>query len=387
MRRDAVTWYCYLLLGFLNFALTIQGNVLPFLMSGLGLSYGTASLHSSAIAAGMIVVGLAGDRLARRLGRGLGMRLATFGVILGLLLVAFGPVVSLTLAGCLLIGVPGALIPAVGFAVLADVQGPYRDVAYNESNAVCYAFAISAPLSMSACLWLAIPWWFSLLFDAAIGLALMFAFAGVHLPAPANANRAGSGALPITYWAYWCSLALAVAIEFCVVIWAPTFLGRSVGLTPSTAAGAAAAFSVAMVVGRGAVSRLVRRWPVERLFVLGLAIASAGFALYWGATDPTLAVAGLFVIGLGVAPLYPLALGLAIGAAADQGDAASARVMIAVGLAILLMPAALGRLADAVGLRTALLMVPALILVSVACFIAAELLQRRAGLRAADRAP
>ena len=29
MRRDAVTWYAYLLLGFYTFALTIQGNLDP----------------------------------------------------------------------------------------------------------------------------------------------------------------------------------------------------------------------------------------------------------------------------------------------------------------------------------------------------------------------
>jgi len=381
MRRGAVTWYCYLVLGFFNFALTGQGNVLPFLMSGLGLSYGIASLHSSAIAAGMILVGLAGDRLAQRLGRGSSLRLATVAVILGLLLVAFGPVVWLTLAGCLLIGVPGALVPAISFALLADVQGAYRDVAYNESNAVCYAFAIAAPLSMSLCLWLAIPWWVSLVFAATIGLALTLAFGGVRIPVSRATGRAGSRALPITYWAYWLAIALAVAVEFCVVLWAPTFLNRSVGLTASAAAGSAAAFSVAMLAGRAVVSRLVRRWPVERLFVLGLAVAAAGFAVYWGAGEPIMAVAGLFVVGLGVAPLYPLALGLAVGAAGDQPDAASARVMIAVGLAILLMPAALGRLADAVGLRAALLMVPALILASLACFVVAQMLQHRARLR------
>ena len=132
MRRGPVTWYCYLLLGFFTFTLTIQGNVLPFIKAGLDLSYGIASLHSSAVAAGMVLVGLLGDRFVRRAGRGFGLRLGTAAVIAGLLLMAGAPSVWVSLAGCLLIGVLGALIPAIVFAVLSDVQGEYRASAYNE---------------------------------------------------------------------------------------------------------------------------------------------------------------------------------------------------------------------------------------------------------------
>ena len=68
--RGPVTWYCYLLFGSFNYLLNIQGNVIPFLKSELDLSFRAVSLHSSAIAVGMIAVGLFGDGLRRRLGRG-----------------------------------------------------------------------------------------------------------------------------------------------------------------------------------------------------------------------------------------------------------------------------------------------------------------------------
>ena len=57
MRRGPVTWYCYLSLGFFTYLLNIQGNILPFLKDELGLSYRAVSLHSSAIALGLIAVG------------------------------------------------------------------------------------------------------------------------------------------------------------------------------------------------------------------------------------------------------------------------------------------------------------------------------------------
>jgi MFS family permease len=88
-------------------------------------------------------------------------------------------------------------------------------------------------------------------------------------------------------------------------------------------------------------------------------------------------VVGLFVLGLGIAPLYPLSIGFAIEAASPQAAAASARFMLAVGLSILSMPALLGGLADEVGLRPAHLMVPGLVTVALVCLGIAQLLQRR----------
>ena len=99
------------------------------------------------------------------------------------------------------------------------------------------------------------------------------------------------------------------------------------------------------------------------------------------------AVAGLFVLGLGVAPLYPLSLGFAVGAAGARGDAASARVMLAVGLAILLTPALLGGLADEVGLRLAHLMLPGLVAAALLCLAIARALQRRTSPRPGSQEP
>jgi MFS family permease len=183
--RDASIWYCYLLLSLFTFVLTIQGNVLPFLKSRLGLSYGVASLHSSAIAAGMIVVGLVGDRVIRRIGRNTGLLLGTAAVVVGCILVALAPTVWFSLGGCLLMGVLGAFIPTIVFAVLAGVPAKYRDISYSESNALSYVFAIVAPLSVSFSLWLSIPWWSSLLLAAAVGLAITFACRQTHPADPA----------------------------------------------------------------------------------------------------------------------------------------------------------------------------------------------------------
>ena len=65
----AATWYCWLLTGFYLYSVNLQGNVVPFLQAEFVLSYRAVSLHSSAIAAGIILVGLFGDRVEAWAGR------------------------------------------------------------------------------------------------------------------------------------------------------------------------------------------------------------------------------------------------------------------------------------------------------------------------------
>ena len=70
---------------------------------------------------------------------------------------------------------------------------------------------------------------------------------------------------------------------------------------------------------------------------------------------------GLFLCGLGIANLYPLALALTLGAAAGREDQANARTQLLLGLSAAASPYLLGSLADRYGLTTAFALEPVLI--------------------------
>jgi MFS family permease len=377
MRRGQVTWFSYLMVGFFTYLLNIQGNILPFLQAELDLSYRAVSLHFSAIAIGMIAVGLFGHRIIRRLGRRRALWLAAGGISAGAVLLCLAPAPWASIGSCALIGAPGGLIPAMVFALLAEVQGEHRDEAFSECTAVSYIFAIMAPLAMSLCLSLSLGWRSAVLLGLVIGGAIVLPFRNVPIADPPDLPATERASLPAAYWAYWCMLGAVVALEFSVLFWAPAFLERVAGLSSAAAAASAAAFSVAMLTGRLAASALVRRVVAWQLFLAALLVTILGFLVYWGVGGPVVAVVGLFVLGLGIAPLYPLTIGFAIEAAGPQGAAASARFMLAVGLSILSVPALLGGLADEVGLGPAHLMVPGLVTVALVCLAIAKLLQRK----------
>lgn len=376
MRRDSATWYGYLLLGFFTFLLNIQGNILPFLKRELEIGYGVTALHSSAIAVGMIITGLLGERVIARIGRRRTLSLGGLGAALGAVLLCLAPTAWASIAACFVLGAAGSLVPTVVPAMLADIHGRNRDRAITELSAACYAFAVMAPLAMGAALALDLGWRAALLIGVAMGLAILIG--GRTAPVPESPPLAiGAGRLPAAYWAYWLLLALVVAIEFSVLLWAPAYLERVAGLSPATAASFAAVFALAMLVGRTVGSALVGRFAAPHLFIWALMLTLAGFALYWsGGVVP--AITGLAVLGLGIALLYPLSLGLALEAAGPRGIAASARFMFAVGIAILSAPFVLGALADRVGLALAHLIIPALTLAALACLAVAQMLQRRA---------
>ena len=81
--RGPATWYSWLLTGAYIYLINVQGNVVPFLQAEFNLSYRAVSLHSSAIAAGIILVGLFGERVARAAGRRRTLWLAVGGLATG----------------------------------------------------------------------------------------------------------------------------------------------------------------------------------------------------------------------------------------------------------------------------------------------------------------
>src|SRR5690349_9543026 len=88
--RDRFTWLAYLMLGYFAFMISTLGPLVPFLRAELNLNYSVTALHPSAIALGLILAGITGDRFVTRFGRravfwsgSLGVSLGGIALILG----------------------------------------------------------------------------------------------------------------------------------------------------------------------------------------------------------------------------------------------------------------------------------------------------------------
>ena len=355
-QRDRFTWLAYLLLAFYGYYLNILGPITPFLKDELKLSYTVSSLHFTAFAIGILLVGLSGHRVIQRLGRERTLWVGASGLSLGALALLSGRNPIITIGATFLMGLIGSLILVIIPSALADEHGELRAVAFSEANVISSLVATSAPLLVGWCARLAGNWRMALGVVAIVPLLLRLGFGGITLPPPASIQPQTSRKqlpLPRQFWVYWIAIVLAVSAEFCMISWSADYLAKGLGMPKVDAAQAVSLFLAAMILGRLAGSRMVQNFPAHLLVTISILVAGTGFFIFWQAGTAKVGMGGLFITGLGIASLYPLLLSMAMGAAGGNTVQASARATLASGTAILALPLITGRLADAVGIRQA----------------------------------
>ncbi len=377
--RERLTWASYWMLGYFAFLEAILGPLMPFIRGDLRLSYTLASLHFSAFALGAVVMGTAADHLTQRWGRRAAFWGGGIGMAAGALLVALSPVAAGTILGAFLMGLLGGLLIITLQAALADRHRQFSSVALTEANVFASGFAFLAPLLVGLVTGIGLGWRLALFPILAFLVIIGLRYWSAPFPVPARsaahhelAKAAGGRMrLPLTYWAFWLLIALETGAEWSVVYWGASFLASDSPLSKADDATAMAAFFLAMLIGRVIGSRLTRAFPGILVLAASLVIALIGFPLFWLAPLPFVRVVGLFIVGLGLANVYPLGVALATGAAPSQADRASARLSIAAGLSALIAPFILGALADHIGIGQAFgIAIPLLLLALLAAGLA-----------------
>jgi MFS family permease len=169
---------------------------------------------------------------------------------------------------------------------------------------------------------------------------------------PANEQPGRRGGLPTAVLVVLGAIAGCTAYgEGALTDWGGLYLREDLGATAVLAAAGYAGFSLAMACGRLLGSRLVVAFGEDRLLVGGALLAASGVLLAAWSGSVTLALAGFVLVGLGLANVFPLA----IGRAGALGGAAGVALASTVGYSGLLGgPPLLGFLAQYTGLSIAL---------------------------------
>ncbi len=334
-------------------AVTGLGAALPFLRQELTLTYTQSGMHSSAYALGVIVAGLYGDRLVARLGTRTTLRWSCVGLSFGFTSLALARHPQLTLASSLVMGLMAALVSTLVITSFSARPAEERRLAYTRLSFVGCLAAGCLPLVVGVAerhgaSWRVLPGL------GLLGLATLLAWS-FREPSllPESGTLASSGTLPVAYWFCWTLLLLGISVEFCTIFWAATFVETRLQVAPEDAAGAVTLFLMAMLIGRGLGGVVLARWPARGVLMGTILLASTGFLAYWLGSGPAVVLTGLFLTGLGLANLYPLLVSMAMTAAGEQAPAASARITLAAGSAILLAPFVLAALGEQYGLARA----------------------------------
>ncbi len=351
--RGRSTWALYLIIGLFAYLETSIGPAMPFIRDNLNLGFTAASLHFSAFASGGVLTGMTGERFVRRWGRTVSLWGGMVGMVTGVALLAISPMYAGTLFAAFFTGLTGTVALMANQSALSDLHGARRTVALAESNVAASSAAIMAPLAIGTLDKTGLGWQTALLLGIPVFFLLVLVFGKSEIPpAPiATAKPSERGRLPKLFWIYWAVLFMAASVEWCVAFWGADFIDSVVGLSQSTAATAMSIFFAAMVAGRYAGSRLARTHTGPWLLMRAFALALIGFPIFWLSPLPVVNLIGLFIAGFGIANFYPLSVAAAADAAAHTLDQATARLAIAGGLALLIVPLIVGVISDVVGMR------------------------------------
>jgi predicted MFS family arabinose efflux permease len=351
------------------------GPVVPLIRDEQHVSRAVASLHSTALAAGGVVIGTIFPALARRFSRPVLMWSGLAGAAVAVAAFCLARPVPATIAAAFVASCFASVLLTGVVLALDQLHAPLGTAAFAEANALACAGGAAAPLVVGLTVHFGLTWRPAMAVVPV--LALIAWLARIRLPAGDGVaggagvgGGAGAGApggrLPRAFWLAWVLICMTGSVEMCINLWSGDLLRTHAHLSPGAAAGAISGVVGGMAVGRVIGGRVALRVAAPPLLLAVLAVSAAGFGVLWTATVPWLALAGLVITGLGNGMHYPLGMSLALQTSGGRPDQAAARTLYATAVAFGLAPLALGAIADQVGARLAFLLVPAFLVVAAA---------------------
>lgn len=261
-------------------------------------------------AAGYLAASFASGAIVSRLGIGTVLAWSCFATGASLLGYATAPSWAVLVAWAIVTGLGAGTVDA-GLNTFAATRHGVRTLNWLHA---CYGVgAASGPVLMGALLEAGRAWQLGYVVVGVSQLALAGAFGltrrrwsstGGHdaggtrgVPLGATLRRADVWLGVVTFTAY-------TGVEAAAGVWAYSYFTEARGVTPALAAVCASAFYGSFTAGRFLLGAIAERFPLTAfLRTCSLAIV-AGAALLWLAPD-AVALAGLVLIGVGCAPIFP----------------------------------------------------------------------------------
>lgn len=292
---------------------SLLGSAWPVMYRGLGVEVSYAGVISMIIAVGTIISSLQSDRLTQKLGAGK-VTLISVGMTA---LALFGFSLSHSFWLLCLWAIPyglgaGSVDAALNNYVALHYAsrhmswlhcmwgvgaslGPYimgRALSGGQSWNMGYRYIAILQIGLTLILLLSLPLWKGRAVEeegsAAETVLSLRQIIGI----------VGAKEVMLAFFCY-------CAIEQTAGLWASSYLVLHKGLSAETAAGFASLFFVGITIGRGISGFVTMKLNDEQMIRLGQGIIMLGIAALFLPFNEEVALAGLILIGLGCAPIYP----------------------------------------------------------------------------------
>ncbi len=330
-----------------------------------GLTPVQISLHTSAMSFAAALGGFITPKLSKRFGRGLTMRISAITFMIAIVELVLANTFVISVFACFLIGLASTGVVSTISSFLDQEHDQYATAAITEANTYGAIGGILGPLFVGFAVGTGLGWRFGMLI-ALIAFLLLEVFRG-SLSAfnvqKAHEHAELQGKLSKDYWWAWALLITTAGPELMVMLWSAKLLQIQGGLDTGASIAAISSLTIGYIISRTVISYLSRSMSNEFLLKIGFIIPLVFFWFFWSSPSGITMLIALGVCGLGFGMHWPLAIGRAISAGFNNPDKASAVAAYATGGSGIVLPFALGAISQAIGLKNAFLLVPAVLLI------------------------
>ena len=292
--------------------MAILGAILPTLFDTISFDKAQAGNLFLFMNAGMLVMSLFFGPIVDRFGFKLFLMTCASVVALSFLLLARATTYEAVLAAAVLLGLGGGGLNGGTNALASDIHPDRRGAALNTLGIFFGFGALTMPFLIGSFLELA-GLDRLLIFAAVFSLVPFALFAAMSFPKPKHAqgfplSQAAEVIRSPLLWLCGALLFFQSGNEFTIGGWITSYLEEVIGVTARAASFLLAAYWAAIMLGRLVSVRIVDRMGKGRLVLAGAAVAwIASLLVAWSPT-PAVAQAGVVLLGLGFATIFPTTL-------------------------------------------------------------------------------
>src|SRR6202048_507749 len=311
MRGDrllGVAFACFVGLGMSDASL---GAAWPQIRSTFGVRLDALGLLLLLSTVGFTASGLAMGRLMRRFGSAVVIGAGIGGMGISLLLFGTSPAWPVTMLASLLLGLSAAPVDA-GIQTLTALRRGVRAMSLLHAS---YGLgAVLGPLLLAALLLLTLSWRVDYITLAAIQALLLLAVLlsrrvwpkdGSRAPHSKAADTAQPQPRAVTTLLVIALFFTYVGLEISAGQWAASFFENGKAVSVGGAGILVSSYWGGLAVGRLTAGVLGHRLPQARLLDVSLAATALGVLAFWLSSQVAIEAAGLVLMGVGLASIYP----------------------------------------------------------------------------------
>jgi fucose permease len=337
------------------------GVLLPSMRSFYSIDKATIGLLFAAGTCGYLTSAFSSGPLVGKLGIRVFMMLGLSALAMAAFVISFTPPFEVLMGAFALAGFGSGLIDAGLNSHIAGL--PSNTVLLNVLHAFYGVGALLGPLLATAVLASAFQWntlyyaWVAL--GAALVIGFGMAFKGYRPKGHAEEHQEGekqrnvlASALRLrVVWIAACFLLVYVGIEVSMASWSFSFLTEERHQTLALAGLAVSGQWLGLTVGRLVLGKVGERIGNRRLIQFCLVGVVAGVLLIWLVPIGWVMLAGFWLVGFSLAPIFPTTIAMMSGLVAARVLPGVIGFMASFGsMGAALMPAAIGALAEHLGL-------------------------------------